>query len=299
MHKRLFMGLMMALLVAVMPVAAQDQEPVACTPEDLAVTTEALGTLGTSYQEVAEYIGDGSDPTALTYGVIAYETLSTGFWNEIHPDLPTCTESAALTDNFGLAVDESIISTGIARLALYEAEFGDTDIAQSYAEYAQARAEWYAEIVNATFGQIGEDGTLPDTMIEEELPACTDDDKQHEAVLALGETVVAYQELGSAAADATPEELTALIGGYAALSSTVWTEIVPALPACAEAVKAGNIFGRLYDETLITVLLSRLSLYEAENGDADAATSLSEGAANRLVLLQEMIAKNSPQPEAE
>jgi hypothetical protein len=298
MRKGFLIGLMIALMLAIMPVAAQDEESVAaCTPEELAITGEALSTLGAGFQEITASLGDGTDTTALTTGVVALEILSEGFWNEIYPEMPGCPESVSLSYNFGLAIDASIINIGLARLALYEAEFGDAAIAQSYAEYAAARAEWYATIVQSTFGQIAEDGTLPEAAEAAELPACTEDDKNSEASTALVQSISAYQELGGAMADATPEEQTALVGGYAGLSAVYWVEIYPALPACAELSTFSYNLGLVYDETLITALLSRLALYEAENGDADLATALSEGAVNRLAMLQSFYASAFPQAQ--
>jgi hypothetical protein len=286
MRKGFLFGLIAALLVAIAPIAAQDNaEVTSCTEEEHTITVGAISQLSAKYQEIAEGMGDGSDPNALTAALLGFDTLSTGFQTEIVPGLPACAESIALSDAFGLALDESVINIGLARLALYEAEYGDADLAQSYTDYAAARADWYSEVVAASFGVVAETEKMPDkTPVE--LPACTEEDGQNEAVLATTDSIATYKQLAADTADPTPEKLTELVSGYAALSGAFRVAIYPALP-CAEAAALGKNMSLLFDRTLITMLMARLGVYEAEHGDAEVAAYFSQAATTRHELVTE------------
>lgn len=302
MRKAILFGLLMALFVAIVPAFAQDNEgtdeaPIACTPEEITATGEAITQMSTGFQNVMGLMGDGTDPAAITVGVVGLQALSTGYWNEVYPALPACIEASSLGYNFGLALDETLISTSLARLALYENEHGDAAFAASLADYAKARGEWYQQVIKNTFGAIGPDGDLS-AIVPPELPACTEEDSQNEAVTALNDSLEAYKQLGTATPDATPEQLSQLIGGYAAISGAYWAGIYPALPACYEISTTGYNVGLVYNESVITLTLARLAMYEAEFGNADAATALSEGAAARQELFAGFVANAFPQEEA-
>jgi hypothetical protein len=285
MRKGILFVLLLGILVAVMPIAAQD-EIVSCSEEELTLTAEAISQLSDGYQALAEEMGDGSDPNALMIALVGIDSLSTGFQTNVVPELPACAESIALSDAFGLALDESVINIGLARLSIYEAEYGDADLAQSYADYAAARAEWYAAVVEASFGVVAETGELPEASTDSELPACTDEFAEDEAVLATGETIAAYQQLAADSADPDAEKLTELVAGYAALSGAFRVGIYPALP-CAEAFAMGKNLSLLLDRTLITMLLARLGAYEAEYGEVEVAAILSDAATVRHELVTE------------
>jgi len=299
MRKKFLLGLAVALFVAVAPAVAQDEEDgaVACTPEDLQTTTEVISAMSAPYQELTAGM-DATDPITVSAAVVAFQYMSTGFWTEIYPEIPACAEASTLAYNFGLALDESVISTGIIRLGLFEAEFGDPDLAKSIVEYGQARAEWYAQIIANTFGQISEDGELPDSMYSPELDACTDADYESEGWTALKDSLAAYNELDPSVATATGDELTGLIGSYAQISSEFWASIYPNLPACAEIAETGYNIGLVYNERIITLLLGRLAEYENEHGSEEAATALVEGAQARQELFESFVESAFPQAEA-
>jgi hypothetical protein len=292
--RKFFLVSLIIALFAVIPASAQDDSAVvACSEEEVQLASDAVVEVAGLLQTVADGIGDGSDPAAITQGVIDYATLSTGFWNEVYPLLPACEDSIVISYNFGLVLDEAVISTGIARLALFEAEYGDAEIATSYADYAQARAEWYAEEVGATFGEMAETGEIPEDMGFFGLPACTEADFADDSMTALTTSLNEFQNL-SAVTDVGPDELTGMIGVVAGLSANYWVDVFPAMPECNEIFNTGYNVGLLYDETLITILLSRLSIYEADNGDVDVATALSDAAAARQALMEAWVAVAFP-----
>jgi len=300
MRKQILFGLAIALFVAVAPAAAQDEEAgaVSCTPEEIATTVDIITELSAPYQEMAAGI-DMSEPNTLTAAVAGFDYLSTGFWNDVYPTIPACLEAGTLGYNFGLALDESVISAGLARLALYEAEHGDPELAQSLVENAQIRADWNAQIVEATFGQMGETGEIPEEMFSYELEACTTEDTESEAVTAMNESLATYNELSNALVDATNEDLSAIIASYADLSGVYWSEIYPELPACSEISEFGYNVGLVYNEQIITLMLTRLAAYEEEFGSPDTAAIFIEAAAARQELAKAFIEAAFPQAEAE
>jgi hypothetical protein len=210
--------------------------------------------------------------------VVGFEALSTGYWGELYPEIPACAEAVDLAYNIGLILDESLISASLARLALYEAEFGDAAVAEEMVGYASARAESLQEDSEAYFTMISEEGIQP----SEGLPACTEEDASSEAVT---DSMTAYQELGELSADAEAADLSSLVLGYAELSSVYWDEVYPELPACAELFQLGFNVGLIYDDSLIIVTLSQMATYEAENGDAEIAQLYADSAAARVEVL--------------
>jgi len=299
MRKQILLGIA-ALLVGVLPTLAQDEEVevLSCTPEDTAVFGEIVFPLLTSHQEIGMSV-DAADPTTGTEAVIGFNALATDFWITSYPELPNCLEAGALGYNFGIAFDESLINIGLARLSLYESEYGDAELAQSLADLMMTRTDWYKSVVENTFGQISEENGIPDSMFSYELEACTAEDGESEAVTAFNDSIEAYNELSQSLGDITDEEASVLLFAFAELGTTYWIEIYPELPACAEISQDGYNIGLVYNEQVIVMMLQRLAAYEEEYGTPEAAQALTEGAEARAELAQSFIEAAFPDPDAE
>jgi len=296
MRKQILLSLTV-LLVGILPSLAQDKEAavVSCTPEENAVLNETLPLLFTAYQEIAKGM-DANDPMPT---VIALDSLATNYWNTIYPALPNCLEAGALGYNFGIVLDESLINTGLAQLSQYEAQYGDATLAQSLSDLVITRTDWYKIILANTFGQITKDGKLPDSMFSYELEACTAEDGESEAVTAYTDSVTAYNELAQSVGEATDENATAVLFGFAELGTNYWIKIYPELPACAEISQDGYNIGLLYNERVIVMMLSRLAAYEVQYGTTESAQTLTDGAAARSELAKSFIEAAFPNPTAE
>ena len=192
-----------------------------------------------------------------------------------------------------------MINIGLARLSLYESEYGDAELAQSLADLMMTRTDWYKSVVENTFGQISEENGIPDSMFSYELEACTAEDGESEAVTAFNDSIEAYNELSQSLGDITDEEASVLLFAFAELGTTYWIEIYPELPACAEISQDGYNIGLVYNEQVIVMMLQRLAAYEEEYGTPEAAQALTEGAEARAELAQSFIEAAFPDPDAE
>jgi hypothetical protein len=115
-------------------------EYAACTQEELDATMSGIEEVVGVYLEFSTAL-EGATGTDLSALVAGYAELSAGYWSEFYPELPVCQEIQDNAFNFGLLVDETVIVTGLLRLAELEAETGDAELAEALATSAATRAE--------------------------------------------------------------------------------------------------------------------------------------------------------------
>jgi hypothetical protein len=212
MRKRLWSGLLLALVVAVAPIAAQDETADSlplCTPEEKAAITEMVNSIDESLLEAGALVGDGTD-AGMTDGVLSLTAISTGYWNEVYSGLPNCDGSTLLTYNYGLSIDQMAMSLTLARLALYENQFGSPDIAASYLDHATLRSEWSSKTIGEMMSAFMTDGTMPATDPNDigGFPDCTEAEFASDAMLAYNQLSEIYGQLGADARDGSPDMLT-------------------------------------------------------------------------------------------
>jgi hypothetical protein len=112
----------------------------ACTQEELDATMGGIEEVVGIYLEFSNAL-EGATGTDLSALVDGYAQLSGGYWSEFFPELPACAEIQENAFNFGLLLDETVIVTGLLRLAELEAETGDAELAEALATSAATRAE--------------------------------------------------------------------------------------------------------------------------------------------------------------
>jgi hypothetical protein len=298
MRKGLWSGWLIALVVAAAPVAA-DALPL-CTPEEKEAIMQMVTSTDETLLEAGALLGDGTDPATMTDAVLSLTAISTGYWNETYPGLPNCDGSTLFTYSYGLSTDQSAISLALARLALYETQFGSPDLAAGYADHAQLRSEWSSNMMGDMMKAFIEDGEMPETDPNDigGTPACTQDDFAGEVMPAYIQSSEIYGQLSADAREGSPDMLTQAVAGYVALTTTYWNDVYPHLPTCAEVAANAYNLGLIYDESLFTLTLTRLALYEADHGDQADAVAFSEAATARQELLERFVAQVFPDAEA-
>lgn len=279
MQKIALVVVLLMCFAAVLPAAAQESaaELPACSAVEMTMLTGTLEGIQSAYEQISEVVSDGA-PENLTTAIITYDQLSSVFWEQVIPALPECMESRELSYTVGLILDESLIASALARLAIYEQEYGDEEIAVALAEHGIARAETLQSSVDSYFTAIEEVGVQP----REPLPACTEADWNLDSVAAFQESALSFQDLGQRSQEATGiEGFAPLTVEYAAISSTFWNEIYATLPACAEIEELAFKTGLVLDNSLILILLTQMAQYEAEYGTAAIAQIYSDSATAR------------------
>jgi len=123
-----------------------------CSEEDLVATTEGIGEINEAYIELGAAM-DGASGEDLTDVVEGMATLSTEYWTEFFPEVAECAETQEIAMGYGLILDESLIMVGLIRLAEFEAEAGNDELAETLAESATARAESLEAMAEELFGE--------------------------------------------------------------------------------------------------------------------------------------------------
>jgi len=129
----------------------------ACTEEELTATSEGLTTINETYAEFGAALGEGLTGTDLTDLVTGFAALSQGYWDEFFTVLPACFEAQSLGYEYGLLLDESLITVSLLRLAELEAEAGNAELAQVLADSALAHVETLTEMSEALLGESEEE----------------------------------------------------------------------------------------------------------------------------------------------
>jgi hypothetical protein len=111
-----------------------------CTEEELTDTMAGLDEVAVGYEELAAGLEEatGTDLSALVAG---FAELSYGYWTEFMPVIAACQEAQDGAFAAGLLLDDTVITTGLYRLAEIEDGLGNADNATALAESAAARAE--------------------------------------------------------------------------------------------------------------------------------------------------------------
>lgn len=290
MRKGLFIILIIALLTAITPATAQGEDIPSCTEEELAPTLEAVSTLATDYLANTKAIA--SSEYAEADAVINYGAKSGIFWYEEYPTLSDCLESRLIGHDYALVVDEAIIEHAFAQMAAFEQAYGDPAIAQAYLDFNESRVERNQALIANTMAVFDETGEI--VVPTDRLPSCTPEDDASQVVSDMIALITAYQETRNAFDSTTVEGLTSLVSGYAGISNIHWLEIYPQLPVCYEINKFAKSVGLIYEQTLISVLMLRLSVYEAEFGYPENATWMDTAAAVRQEILTMLFTEAFP-----
>lgn len=293
MRKGFFIILIIALLTVMIPAAAQSEDIPSCTEEELAPTLEAVAALTASVTEVSTALVESENPTA--DGLFQYAALSSNFWYDQYPMLSTCLESQLVAQDFGLTLDEIVIENAMAQMAVYEDAVGMPDLAQAYLDFNASRAERNEALLASTFGIVSETGEV--ALTTDRLPSCTPEDDASEAVTNMMALIESYQETRNSANDGSHKDLANLVGGYAGISNIHWLEIYPELPACYEINKFAKNVGLIYEQTLISTLMSHLAYFEQNYGDAEKAAWLNSAAAIRQETLTALFTEAFPPSE--
>jgi hypothetical protein len=123
-----------------------------CTEEEVTAATEGMTEVAGFYEELAGAL-EGATGTDLSALVAGFAELSAGYWEEFMPELPACQEVYDFAFTTGLVMDETVIVTGLLRLAELEAEAGDADLAEALAESATVRAEELEAAIEELFAE--------------------------------------------------------------------------------------------------------------------------------------------------
>ena len=114
----------------------------ACSEVEGDTAYEALKALYDAGDEVAAM---GEEAESLLPVIVGYEALTTSYWNDVFPLLPQCAEVQAVGYVFGFAGEDILISLSIAEIAQYEANNGNAEVAQIFADSATQRINDFEE----------------------------------------------------------------------------------------------------------------------------------------------------------
>ena len=98
--------------------------------------------------------------------------------------------------------------------------------------------------------------------------------------------------------EATAEDWSALVTGYADLSATYWSDVYPNMPACAESYSVGFNTGLVIDESLVISILTGLAQYEASVGNAEVAQMYADSVTTRAETMMAAVNAIFGEPEA-
>lgn len=292
-HMKKLLAILITLLaaIAILPVSAQDEETASCTAEEFAEATEEVSTNIVEFLESFDS-EEEMDAATLTEAVAELDAYVTGYWEGFgevaEEDL--CAELVWFGYNAGLILDDMLITAQLSAITLHEAEAGNDENAQSFAELAEARSEMLAanaEAFEANMTSIADGGGL-----SVEYTECTEEDL---AAIEEGleEIAAAYEEIGGLSLeDEESVDFAVLAIGFGTLSNGFWMEAMPSVPLCPEAQVAAFSAGLILDESFIIAGLYYLAEAEATMGNEELATALMESAEarteNLMAALEEM-----------
>lgn len=126
----------------------------ACSDEE---AQTAYDTLKVLYDAGDEISGIAEEVGSLLPVIAGYEALTASYWSDVFPQLPNCYEVQIIGHYFGFTGANIMFAAGIAEVAQYEANNGNTDGAELFAESATER-----------FEALEEDGEFFDELFGEE-----------------------------------------------------------------------------------------------------------------------------------
>jgi hypothetical protein len=127
-----------------------------CSEEDMTALADGIGTINETYIELGNSLTDasGNDLTAVVAG---FSTLSSEYWVTFAPELPECAEAQDLGTSYGLLLDDTLIMVGLLKLAEYEAEAGNDELAQTLTYSITVRSEALTAMAEEVFGTAEEE----------------------------------------------------------------------------------------------------------------------------------------------
>lgn len=289
MKKLLLLSLIFVIaLSSLFSVSAQDDEGLpACSLEDI---TASVMEMAEGFAGFEEMMAMPDEPTAsdITTAVVMADAFAYGYWEGLYEAFEEgiCLENWWWGYTTGLALDEVLVVSQLGALTAHEAEAGNEELADILLELTEERSAMLEESMTGvveTMTALLEGGEL-----DMELPLCTEEELE-ETYAGLEEIATVYAELGEFSTEATGEDLSALIVGYATLSSSYWNEVFPLAPACFEANDAAFNVGIIIDESLIVMSNLRLAEIQSDMGDSEVAELLAESAVTRAEELEALV----------
>jgi hypothetical protein len=283
-RKFLIIALLLSLFIATFAtVSAQDEEgSVACTEEELTLTTEALGIYNDGLATLQEDYDLSGDPTDNAYGetIIALDAISYEFWNTVYPELPACNEAQSLAFVLGFVYDEYLTIGLLSNASAWVDANGDAEGATVFAD--QATMRW--ENLTATMEGLSE-VTLTDltaTIYGDSLEYCTE-----EQITALNEGLsTTMTNLGGVLTEMS-EQPTLAFAVTEGASYAFDTEIYAEAANCYENQGMAWYVSDSLHELNIIMGLSANAVAEAEGGNTDVAQAMVDSAGLRLENFQE------------
>ena len=281
-------GLLLLMLIVLMTgsfsafaVQAQDDEMLpSCDPEYFAAAAEEMGA---GFMEIEDIMAVPDDPTSedIATAAITADALAYGFWEAFFEGMEeedACLEIWWLGYTGGLVLDELLVISQLGAVATYEEEAGNSEISEALLELFNARLEQMMSGLEE-LGSVSE-AIGSGEMIDIDLPECTQEELD-DTLEGMDIIASAYEELGGMAEEASGEDLSALVMGFATLSNGYWEEVYPVIPECYEVSDLGFTMGLILDESLIVVSNMRLAELASDAGHDDLAEVFAESAAVR------------------